>query len=390
MKHLAVGLMSGTSQDGVSAALCSFEKKRFELLRYQTYSYPPAMAKQISRGQDLSVPEFSRLNMVLGKFFAETTVQFLKKTHSRRSRVAVIGSHGHTIYHGPRDSPKNTLQIGEPSVIAERTGIPVVADFRMRDIAAGGEGAPLIPFFDQYFFGNGPVRALQNIGGIGNISVVGKNIHPVAFDTGPGNGLIDLAAQRVTKGRLHYDNDGRISRRGKINKKAFDRMARHPYFSKKAPKSTGRELFNEKFIPAFLWKDKPANVLATLTYFTAWTIFESWRKFIPHDLTEVIVSGGGALNETLMACLRHVFSPTPVHSISMWNIHPQAKEPAAFAFFALRAFLGKPNHLHLSCGSHCEPLILGKIIPGGMKYSLNTRYERLRRVTTELRKVASR
>lgn len=362
MKKLALGLMSGTSGDGVSIAAATFRNRSFKLHRYETFAYPLSLSKKIIEGPYLRAGEISKLNIVLGEFFAKTILKFLKKSRLSRDQISVIGSHGQTIYHGPSDEPMNTLQIGEPSMIAERTGIPVVADFRMRDIAAGGEGAPLIPFFDEYFFGVARVRALQNIGGIANVTVVGPSKTPLAFDTGPGNCLIDWAVQKITRGRLRFDRSGKIAHRSAIDMKAVSEMADHPYFKKKPPKSTGRELFNENFIPKRLRKENSENLVATLTYFTAHSIRESYRKFIPDPLSEIIISGGGALNHTLMSHLRTLFHPVPVRSIEDWGIPVQAKEPVAFAFFALRAIEGKINHHPDGTGAK-HSTILGKIIP---------------------------
>ncbi len=355
--------MSGTSGDGVSLVLCSFNKRQFKLHGYRTFPYPSALAKKILQGPSLRANEISQLNMRLGIFFADSVQKFLKKLRIAPFRIVVIGSHGQTIYHGPKDNPPNTLQIGEPSVIAERTGIPVVADFRMRDIAAGGEGAPLIPFFDRYFFGQGKPRALQNIGGIANVTLVGKGVPLIAFDTGPGNCLIDLAVQKKTKRRLNFDRSGKIARRGKINFKLVERMTNHSYFKTKPPKSTGRELFNDGFIPSELKKDKFENLIATLTYFTAHSIRESYRRFIKQSASEIIVSGGGALNRTLMNHLSDLFRPIPVRSILEFGIPVQAKEPLAFAFFALQSLEDKINHAPEGTGAK-RACILGKIIPG--------------------------
>lgn len=358
MSKLALGLMSGTSGDGVSLALASFNKDHsFKLLDYQTVPFPFSLAKVIQDGPNLKAPEISRLNIVLGEFFAKAAVKFL-----RRRKVFVIGSHGQTIYHGPKDSPQNTFQIGEPSIIAEQTGIPVIADFRMRDLAAGGEGAPLIPFFDEYFFGNQCLRALQNIGGIANVTVVGKNHPTLAFDTGPGNCLIDWAIRKTSKGHLAFDASGKMASQGQVDRKAVSVMARHPYFKRRPPKSTGKELFNERFIPQNLLKARAEDLVATLTYFTAHTLHESFKRFLPKHIQEIIASGGGALNLTLMKHLRELFWPTPVKTIADYGIPVQAKEPLAFAFFALRAMEGKINHSPSGTGAR-KACVLGKIIP---------------------------
>jgi anhydro-N-acetylmuramic acid kinase len=359
----ALGLMSGTSADGVSLALAGFSGKRFRLFHYETIPYPASLAARIRRARDLAAPEISALNMLLGKFFAAAAAGFLARHRVPASRVAVIGSHGQTVFHGPRQNPGNTLQIGEPCVIAERTGIPVVADFRMRDVAAGGEGAPLMPFFDRFFFGSGPCRALQNIGGIANVSFVGRSVAFVAFDTGPGNCLIDWAVRKASRGRLSFDDQGRWAARGAVDMRAVKFMAAHPYFRRKPPKSTGPEFFNERWIPRFLLEAPPAILIATLTYLTAHTIRESYRRFAPAEIAEVLVSGGGALNRTLMGHLADLLQPARVISIEQAGLPAQAKEPLAFAFFALRALEGKINHLPEATGAR-RACILGKIIPG--------------------------
>lgn len=365
---LALGIMSGTSADGVSITLTSFRNESFELLHYQTSPYPRSLSETIRRGPHLSLGEISKLNVVLGDFFAKATLKFLRKNKIPPSKIKVIGSHGQTLYHGPCDHPANTFQIGESALIAEQTGIPVVADFRMRDLALGGEGAPLVPFFDQYFFGRNRVRAMQNIGGIANVTVVGKSMVPIAFDTGPGNCLIDWAVQKITQGRLRFDRGGQTARRGAVHMKAVREMAEHPYFNKKPPKSTGQELFNENFLPVYLRSENSEDLVATLTYFTAHTICESYRRFIFHKISDIVVSGGGALNPCLMGHLSNLLSPTPVRSIESWGIPAQAKEPMAFSFFALRALEGKINHLPQATGAR-KASILGKIIPGKISHA---------------------
>lgn len=366
VKKIALGIMSGTSGDGISLALAAFKERRIDILRYETYPYPAAFSKKIRHLSSLK--EISRFNFELGHLFAEAVTDFLRKARVPASHVAVIGSHGHTVYHGPRDTPRHTLQLGEPSVIAEATGIPVVADFRCRDIAAGGQGAPLIPFFDYYFFGNGPVRALQNIGGMANVTLAGKNTRPLAFDNGPGNALIDWAVQRHTHGKQSFDKNGHLAGQGVIDLKAVRALASHPYFSQKPPKSTGRELFNESFLPDSIKRMNSLDLVATLTYFTAYSIHESYRRFLPVQPAEIIVSGGGALNQTLMGHLSGLFHPTSVRSIQDFGFHPQEKEPVAFAFFALRAIEGKINHLPQTTGAR-QPQVLGKIIPARHKHA---------------------
>ncbi len=358
--------MSGTSCDGISAALVRFQGRTLQVLAERTRPYPQRLARLLRRGPSLSAAQVSSLNMALGEQFARTALRLLRAAKVPPRRVQVIGSHGHTIYHGPRDAVPSTLQIGEPAVIAERTGLPVVAQFRPRDIAAGGEGAPLVPYFDEAFFGGGPCRALQNLGGIANVTLVGRGVQTLAFDTGPGTCLIDLAAGYASRGRLRYDANGRLALRGCIDHRAVERLWRHPYFRRMPPKSTGRELFNDALLRQVFGvrlRRSPIDVLATVTYFTAYGIAESYRRYFRHRIREVIVSGGGACNGTLIRHLARLLAPTPVHSIERYGIPVQAKEPVAFAFLALRALQGRINHLPSTTGARTA-CILGSITPG--------------------------
>lgn len=362
---LALGLMSGTSCDGISAALVSFQGKHLRVLAEQTSTYPERLVRQLRRGPALTARELSALNMELGTLFAASALRLLRSAKVPARRVEVIGSHGHTVYHGPADPIPSTLQIGSPAVIAQRTGIAVVADFRPRDIAAGGEGAPLVPAFDEAFFGGGPIRGLQNIGGIANVTVVGRGLRTLAFDTGPGNCLIDLAVRRASSGRLRYDANGHLALRGRIDHRAVERLWRHPYFRRSPPKSTGPELFNDALLRQVAGRRlarRPEDVLATVTYFTAYSIVQSLRRFVPHRLRELIVSGGGVRNRTLMQHVSRLLAPIPVHSIERFGIPAQAKEPVAFAFLARQALHGRPNHLPGTTGAG-TPCLLGSITP---------------------------
>ncbi|MBI2173888.1 MAG: anhydro-N-acetylmuramic acid kinase [Candidatus Omnitrophica bacterium] len=366
MSPLALGLMSGTSCDGISAALVSFRGKTLRLLAQRSVSYPQRIVQLLHRSTQLNAPVFSSLNMELGEHFAKAALSLLRGSRIPPSRVSVIGSHGHTIYHGPDDPVPSTLQIGEPSIIAHRTGIPVVANFRPRDIAAGGSGAPLIPYFDEMFFGASKVRALQNIGGIANVTVVGSDIRTLAFDTGPGNCLMDSIVRKISRGKMLYDARGHLALRGRIDHRAIGRLGQHPYFRKPPPKSTGRELFNEALLRQVFGSTlerHPLDVLATTTYFTAHSIVDSYRRFVPHRIKEVIVSGGGVRNRTLMDHLTRLLHPTLVFPIERYGIPAQAKEPIAFAYLALRTFQGKINHLPDTTGAK-SAAILGAIYPG--------------------------
>lgn len=363
---LALGLMSGTSCDGVSAALVRFHGKRFRVLAQRTTPYPAALADTLRQGPALPARTLSTLHTELGERFAAAAKRVLASARVSPRQVAVVGSHGHTIYHGPKDPVPSTLQIGSSVIIAQRLGLPVVADFRARDLAAGGEGAPLVPYFDKAFFGDGPMRALQNIGGIANVTVVGRGLATLAFDTGPGNCLIDSLAAHATRQHLQYDAGGRLACRGRIDHGAVARLWRLPYFRRRPPKSTGRELFSEQLLRTFFGSAlvrAPFDVLATVTYFTAYSIAESYRRFIPYRIREVIVSGGGVRNATLMRHLADLLAPVPVRSIERFGLSAQAKEPVAFAYLALRALRGQTNHLPETTGARTA-CVLGTITPG--------------------------
>lgn len=351
----AVGLMSGTSADGITAALVKLDGRRLAVERFATYPYPPALRRRVLAAPSLRAPELSRLNAELGEAFALAASRFL-----RGARVDVIGSHGQTVWHGPDDSPPNTLQLGEPSVIAERTRLPVVADFRPRDMAAGGQGAPLVPAFDEFLFKDGPVRAVVNIGGIANVSIVGRGKLWSAFDTGPGNALMDLAV-RVAMGRA-MDEDGALAGKGKVDYARVRAMLAHPYFKRKAPKSLDKEFFGEAFLGKHLGRPTRArlpDMLATLSAFAACSIVDSLPR--RPAVTELVVSGGGAFNETLLANLRAVAEPIPVTTTDRYGMPVMAKEAACFAWLAARALRGEPNNCPAATGAR-GPRVLGKLI----------------------------
>ncbi|HEU4334521.1 MAG TPA: anhydro-N-acetylmuramic acid kinase [Candidatus Eisenbacteria bacterium] len=351
---LAVGLMSGTSADGVSAALVRIGPGRaVRVLRHLTEPYSRSEQAAILALRDATTSDLSEANFRLGRRFAAAARRVMKGAKPR-----VIGSHGQTVWHAPG---RHTLQIGEPSIIAEETGTDVVADFRTRDIAAGGQGAPLVPFFDDFVFGGtSRRRALLNLGGIANVTLVGGGRPVVAFDTGPGNGLIDDLVRRLTRGRQTFDRGGRLARSGRIDARLLARLLRHPYFRKPPPKSTGRELFG----PDFVARIRPsADATATLTIYTAHTIAEAVHRFARPFPAEVIVSGGGVFNDTLMGHLAWLLAPAPVVSSEAYGLPPLAKECAAFALLAARAVQGLPNTIPSATGAR-RAVSAGKMILG--------------------------
>lgn len=349
--RLAVGLMSGTSADGVTAALVRVGPDRVRVLRWLTLPYPKALRRRVLGAAELKTPELSRLNMELGESFARAALAVM-----RGARPEVIGSHGQTVWHGPEDNPPNTLQIAEPAVIAERTGLPVAAGFRPRDMAAGGQGAPLVPAFDEFLFARGPLRALLNIGGIANVSVAGRGRLWTGFDTGPGNCLMDLAAREATRGRLTMDRDGRLAARGRPDSRTVDALMADPFLARRPPKSLDRNAFGARLLRRRFGRLGPAalpDVMTTLALFTARSIQEAFRRFIlpRHRLKEVVVSGGGALNPALMRFLSLLLSPLPVATSDRLGIPVMAKEAACFAWMGLRTLDGLPNSCPAATGA---------------------------------------
>ncbi len=351
---IAVGLMSGTSADGVSAAAIRVgagKGRRLEMLAYRTFAYPRPLRERVLGARNLRTAELSELHGDLGRFVAKVA-----KTFIGRGKADVIGSHGQTVWHEPG---RHTLQLGEASHIAAATGVTTVCDFRPADIAAGGQGAPLVPYFDRYVFGVRDAATL-NLGGIANVTVLAKE--PLGFDTGPGNCLIDEAMGIAF--RKPCDRGGRVAKSGAIDAKLLARLD-HPFFRRPPPKSTGRELFSREFLIDRLGKElqrRPADVVATLTFFTAKTVGEAFARFVPGGVQEVIVSGGGLFNRTLMKNMEWTLWPAVPRPITVYGVHPLAKEPAAFALLAVETLRRRASNVPAVTGAR-RPVILGKIIP---------------------------
>ena len=395
--------MSGTSVDGIDACLVEISGNglhtKINILAFETYSYDKPTRTAIlntCNPETGTVDKVCQLNFHLGKLFANAATSITNKAHISIKDIDLIGSHGQTVYHLPDqatikktavrsnnfegetwDLPhiRSTLQIGEPSIIAQETGVTTVADFRPRDLAAGGQGAPLVPYVDFLLFRDKERgRALQNIGGIANVTILPKNCginDVIAFDTGPGNMIIDRITELVTNTMQHFDEGGKLAARGKIHDSLLAALLAHPYLSKPPPKTTGREEFGKSFADK-LYKDathsgiKDLDILATVTVFTARTIADSYKQWIlsKHHLSEIILSGGGSHNSTLIKFLRQYLEPTiQIHSINKFGISPNAKEALAFAILANEAISGNPNNIPSATGAR-EAVIMGKIIPG--------------------------
>lgn len=356
----ALGLMSGTSCDGLT--LCAVQIKPFKILCFKNYAYPASLQKRLLQAKTLPAAQLSQLNFELGKLYAQKAKTFLKTCRLPLKHLFCVGSHGQTVYHGPQDKTPNTLQIGEPSFLAAALGVPVVAHFREMDMALGGQGAPLVPFFDEYLFGRGLPKILLNLGGIANLSVVGKGVKTFGFDCGPANTLMDLACAKFAG--KPYDNDGRLAAQGTPDKKLVSTLLKQKYFTQKPPKSLDKNNFGPDYLERYFADYSAANIadlLATLNLFTAASVAEAIRRFVPANCRrEIIVSGGGAFNKTLLANLR-LLSGLPVHTSAQAGIDPQAKEAAAFALMAALALQGKTNHCPAATGAR-RGTILGQIV----------------------------
>ena len=367
-----VGLMSGTSGDGVDAALVEVEGAgegiRVRPLAFLTAPYPPALRREILALPTATAETVCRLHYALGEEFARAALTVIRAARLTPTEVHLIGSHGQTAYHIPRGSGAGaTLQLGEPAVIAERSGLPVIADFRPRDVAAGGEGAPLVPLADYLLFrAPGRVRALVNLGGIANVTVVPERLERlVAFDLGPGNMPLDLVTEAMTGGAEPFDRDGALAARGRVDRALLTELLAHPFLAAPPPRSTGREAFGQGFVGPLLVRSRgrEADLLATLTRFVAEAIRIGFERWIAPRIgvDEVLISGGGVHNRRLMADLADCLAPVPVRSLAELGWDPDAKEAIAFAVLANEALFGHPGNLPAATGAR-GPRVLGKII----------------------------
>ncbi len=377
---IVAGVMSGTSADGINVALVRINARgqsiSFKLLGHSEFPY----AKDVRRGvlaamnaARTNVADLACLNFLLGELYAEAVLKTRKRF---RLKIDLIGCHGQTLYHQGEAKPflgRNlavTWQTGEGSVIAARTGVPVVSDFRPADMAAGGKGAPLVPFLDCLLYGDKRFgRIVQNIGGIANLTAIPAGSSPasvIAFDTGPGNMVIDAVAERLFD--QPFDRDGRIAASGAPAQGVVSHLLRQPYFRRKPPKTAGREEFGREFVTRFLGltsRTKPHDVVATATALTAQSIIDAVRRFVVRPRTnfrEFVVSGGGANNPTLLAMLANGLRELglTLRSSDEFGLPSEAKEAAAFALLAFQTWNGRPSNIPSATGAK-RPAILGKI-----------------------------
>jgi anhydro-N-acetylmuramic acid kinase len=376
-----VGLSSGTSSDGVDAALVRitgrFPAIEAELLRFRCFPFPAGVASRIPAARWAAAPEIARLSADLGRIFGEAALKLVREAGLRPGDVSLVGSHGQTAYHEPPEAGKSgvTLQIGDGDLIARITGRVTVSDFRSADVAAGGSGAPLIPIVDWLLFRTPEERRLMlNLGGIANVTLVDAAIADVhAFDTGPANALSDEIVRLATDGRESFDRDGTRALRGAADAAAAEAFLEHPYFASPPPKSTGKELFGAEAARglARLVTGSPDieglrgaeldNVLATAALVTARAV-KAAERFLP-DFGRVVVSGGGVHNRAIMRHLDALMAPVPVVSLAEIGMDPDAKEAVGFAVLADLAVAGVPGNVPAATGARA-PVVLGKLSPG--------------------------
>ena len=399
MQRNVIGLMSGTSCDGVDAALVSIRTtgrrsvgppcptirwtrrssatratstaKSVQFLSHLHVKYPQNLRQlllHVMNNQPADAAMICRLNVRLGEIFARAACRLMEREGIHPD---LIGSHGQTICHlpGTRGVIRSTLQIGEPSIIAARTGVTTVADFRQADIAAGGMGAPLVPWTDYVLFAGQTPRAVQNIGGIANVTYLPAGASPddvIAFDTGPGNMVIDEIVRRVTKGQRTYDRNGAMAAKGNVNPAVLEDALAHPYFRKRPPKSTGRKTFGQNFVQDWISAHRRRRIsdcdwIATATMLTAQSIADAYRKHLSR-IDDVILCGGGSKNKTLVAMLAEQLPSPKITPIDDLGIPTQAKEALSFAMLAVACIDRVPANLPQITGAN-RPAILGKITP---------------------------
>lgn len=373
--RVLVGLMSGTSLDGISAAVARITTDdrggyAAQLLAFRQIGYTPAQRDRLARALAGATPdEYCRLNFDLGHWLADAATAVIADAGVPRDEIAAIASHGQTAWHVPGHS---TWQFGEAAVIAERTGIGVIADFRVADVAAGGQGAPLVPLADALLFAaEGSWRALQNLGGIGNVTIVppGGDLAGVrAFDTGPGVVVIDGVTRLVAPG-LPYDVDGALARAGRAIGSVAERALRADYFAAPPPKSTGRELFTSAYVERFVGECRrahpeatAADIVATAVHLTAASVADAFRRFVVEPVDELLLSGGGASNPALVDALAAAMAPRRVRRFADVFFDGEAKEAVAFALLGFRYLAGEAGNVPRVTGAR-GPRVLGKWSP---------------------------
>jgi anhydro-N-acetylmuramic acid kinase len=366
MSQLYLGLMSGTSMDGIDVALVDFSQIHPHLIACETFPYPPTLVAQLQQLCQPGTNEIERMGQAdreVAEVFAHASLRLLKDNFIRNDQVVAIGSHGQTVRHMPTGHHAYSLQIGDPNTLAVLTGIDVVADFRRKDIALGGQGAPLVPAFHKAVFGHAEQsRIVVNIGGIANLTYLPKQGSVIGYDTGPGNTLMDYWCHKHTG--QSYDAKGEWAAQSRFDADLLSQLCQHPFFKQKAPKSTGREVFHGRWLnqqlAAFDNTIDPAVVQATLCQLTCFSIAEEVRKF--SDVNQVYICGGGARNEFLMECLESELHEFDVLTTDELGVHPDAVEAMAFAWLAYAHVKRIPGSLASVTGARRDA-ILGTFCP---------------------------
>lgn len=362
---IVIGLMSGTSADGVDAVAAEIGEERprprVRFLAHAQRGYPAPLRAAIlaaGEGETLTAADLARLRVRIGEEHAEAALACLVAARLDRDAIAAVATHGQTVAHLAGERPRASLQLVDATRIAESLRVPVVTDFRSADLAAGGEGAPLVPFGDWVIFTDERhARAVQNIGGIANVTVLPKGAardDVVAFDTGPGNMVVDALVARQGDGERRFDPGGEMAARGRISEDLLERALGHEFFARVPPRSTGREMFGAAFVDELLAAGgglEPADLVATATALTARSIADAYRRFVPGGVDEVVVSGGGVRNATLLGMLREALAPLPVRTSDELGVPAEAREALAFAILGAFALRGEPNTLPRCTGA---------------------------------------
>jgi anhydro-N-acetylmuramic acid kinase len=388
---LVMGMMSGTSADGIDVALAEVKgappRLRCKLLRHTSRRMSGILRTEVLRiaeGAACTAGEISQLNFRLGMAFADAAVSACREFRVALSRVKLIGSHGQTIFHQGTPIPflgratASTLQIGEPAVIAARTGVTTVGDFRVADMAVDGQGAPLVPYADYLLYGDEKIgRVSLNLGGIGNVTVLpagGKPGQVVAFDTGPGNMLMDALVSHFTRKKQKYDRGARLARQGQVNERLLKELLRDPYLKLGPPKSTGREYYGRAYFQELLRLGRkhragPNDLIRTTTEFTVASVVDALKRFVLRKtkVQQLIVSGGGARNPLILAQLTALLTPIKVLTSSKLGVPEEAKEAYAFAILAYETWHRRAGNLPSATGAEREA-VLGKISVGKMTW----------------------
>lgn len=369
-----LGLMSGTSADGIDAALCrihghgqpngkGLKGARAELLHFERSSYSGAVKDKLKKGASLSIEELSDLNIEIGEEFGAAALRCIEKSGQDKTSVALIGSHGQTVFHHSGNSSiKATLQIGDGDVIADRVGITTISDFRMRDVAAKGEGAPLTPYADPILFGAGP-KIILNLGGIANITVIGEKGKIIGFDTGPANAPLDRVVSFLTNGSESFDRDGKRALSGTINKNILEKLiSQDKFIAEPYPKSTGTEKYGDEFTKGVikLFGSPSSDVLATLCEFIAKAVAAGIKLSGAPESSMIVCAGGGSQNRYLLERIRENLSPREVRVSDEFGVPWFAREAMAFAILANDALFSLPTSLPSVTGA-ARGSTLGKL-----------------------------